>query len=467
MADILKVTGPAAGKNVTAPNKTAQDPAVPFDLSKMNPISKPSPGSGIMGHHGTIQNETGAATLMDLIKDPDVTVGYLKNIYMLEEIIGLLPVNNNTVTEEIQQLFQALLIKPDQIVEELLRQEYSSTLFKGELFEFLRNMLSENPGMRREIAALLKAMNGMVAKQDVMESAANSLSFLSEQMKGSSLLAARLEDYAAQLRKPENMEYFQRLKQDIMNILKEVEGSILYTPQSAKVVPLIIYNLSRFQDNPTYLNEALLNVLIHVNGRESKEGLKSLVMDYIRSFEDGARSENHSRIMNILAEIIGKQDQETELNSLNGDKIEKIITSLLSSPCSFTPLLHYVIPVDFEGLNIFSELWIDPNDTQESQQKKGKEPEKCIHMLITFDIGGIGQFEAEFWAGKTEMRFNLLCPSQHVNSFRVLTKEFRKIVEEHGYRVLEIKVDKMERVRSLMDVFKGLPYRRTGVDVKI
>ena len=31
----------------------------------------------------------------------------------------------------------------------------------------------------------------------------------------------------------------------------------------------------------------------------------------------------------------------------------------------------------------------------------------------------------------------------------------------------EVEVQRMDHVRSLMDVFKNLPYRRTGVDVKI
>lgn len=31
----------------------------------------------------------------------------------------------------------------------------------------------------------------------------------------------------------------------------------------------------------------------------------------------------------------------------------------------------------------------------------------------------------------------------------------------------DAKVEKLEHIRSLMDVFKTLPYRRTGVDVKI
>ena len=96
---------------------------------------------------------------MNLLKDPAVTVNYLKNIYMLEEIINLLPVNNNTVTQEIRQLFDALLIDPDHIVDELVDQEYASTLFKGELFDLLRGILEKTPDLRMETAELLKAVN--------------------------------------------------------------------------------------------------------------------------------------------------------------------------------------------------------------------------------------------------------------------------------------------------------------------
>lgn len=114
--------------------------------------------------------------------------------------------------------------------------------------------------------------------------------------------------------------------------LKELEQSVLYSPQTARVLPNILYNMSRYQDNEAYLQEALLNLLIHVNSREDKGRLREMVRDYIESFRGPERQENRSRIMDTLAEIITKQDRETPMNSLNGDKIEKIITSLLSSP---------------------------------------------------------------------------------------------------------------------------------------
>ena len=104
MADILRVTSPVINKNIIQPDKALKDPSVPFDMQEIRHITKNPSGSGLLGHHNVLEGEAGAATLMNLLKDPAVTVNYLKNIYMLEEIINLLPVNNNTVTQEIRQL---------------------------------------------------------------------------------------------------------------------------------------------------------------------------------------------------------------------------------------------------------------------------------------------------------------------------------------------------------------------------
>lgn len=467
MADILKVTSPVISKNVVESNKPVTDPSIPFDLQEINHIVKNPNSSGLLGQHNIFQKETGSAVLMNLLKDPDVTVNYLKNIYMLEEIISLLPVNNKTVTKEIRQLFQSLLIKPDQIVEELLKQEYASTLFKGPLFETLRQILADNPDMSKEIADLLKSINGTIARQDVMDSAANSMEYLRDQLAGSSRLSERIETILTALRAPDSAMQFQELKGEILTLLKDLEGSILYNPQIAKVVPIVIYNLSRFQDNESFFNEALLNVLIHINGRETKEELKQMIFDYMESFRSGEAVQNRSRIMDVLADIIGKQDQESDMTSLNGDKIEKIIVSLLSSPCNYTPLLHFVIPVDYQGLNAFAELWIDPNESGSKSYKGEKDGESHVHVLITFDISGIGQFEAEFMADGKELTFYLFCPGDYARVFSGLAPEFSNIIQEKGYHLSDMKVEKLDKNRSLMDVFKTLPYKRTGVDVKI
>ena len=42
-----------------------------------------------------------------------------------------------------------------------------------------------------------------------------------------------------------------------------------------------------------------------------------------------------------------------------------------------------------------------------------------------------------------------------------------KGVAQTGYRMEKLNLQPLERTRSLMEVFKSLPYKRTGVDVKI
>lgn len=472
MADILRVTSPVINKNAIQPDKAQRDPSVPFDMQEIRHVTKNQADGGLLGQHNVFQKEAGAATLMNLLKDPAVTVNYLKNIYMLEEIINLLPVNNTTMTQEIRQLFDALLIAPENIVDELVDQEYASTLFKGPMFDFLRKLLEQKPGLRPETADFLKAVNGRLSRQDALDSVANSLEYLSGQLAGSRTLSSVFEALAGKLRsmaRDGGEEDWETVKPEIRQALDELEGSVLYSPQTARVIPNILYNMSRYQDNENYLQEALLGLLVHMGSREEKERFKLLLEDYLDRFRTPEHARSRSRIMDTLAEIISKQDRETPMNSLNGEKIEKIITSLLSSPCNYTPLLHFVIPVDYQGMKAFSELWIDPRDRDRDRENGGQEQEaeNQVHVLITFDIPGIGQMEAEFKVADRQMRMYLYCPAAYVPVFQGLTPEFLQIMENNGYRGAEVEVEQLEHVRSLMEVFKSLPYRRTGVDVKI
>ena len=134
MADILRVTSPVINKNIIQPDKALKDPSVPFDMQEIRHITKNPSGSGLLGHHNVLEGEAGAATLMNLLKDPAVTVNYLKKyLYAGGNHQSASCEPTIPVTQEIRQLFDALLIDPDHIVDELVDQEYASTLFKGEL----------------------------------------------------------------------------------------------------------------------------------------------------------------------------------------------------------------------------------------------------------------------------------------------------------------------------------------------
>lgn len=464
MADILKITTPMVNKNSVQPNKQATDPTVPFNVSDVSKVIQPHSESEILSQNNGLLKQDAPAILMDMLKDPSITVGFLSNILLIEDIVKLLPINNSPVTQEIEHLFNSMLINSEQIAQELLRQEKSSTAFKGELFDFLRNLLiqKKSPTLEKSVITLLKSIHSYITKDDILDTLGNNLSFLANSFAPSKNLSQKFRNLSILFKQPDAKEHFPQLKNALMELLAEAEQSILLTPKVSKALPLVIYNLSRFNDNPDFIRNASSDLMLRLDTREQKQMLSQLLTKFISMYSSSGKKGSGSGIMDTIASII-KVDQDTGGQIITPDSTEKIIHSLLSSPCNFTPLLHYVVPVEFMGAKAFAEIWLDPDNGQES----GESAQSQNHMLMVFEIEGIGSFEAELFVVGKKLTLSILCPERYLNEFKVLTAKLPNIINANGYVADEVRVDSLQSPRSLMDVFKDLPYKRTGIDVKI
>lgn len=470
MADILKVSMPLVEKVPIQPNKPIADPAVPFQLSELTKVIQTDAQNPMQQQGNTLANKDDAPSiLMDMLKDPSVTVSFLKNMFMLEEIINLIPVHNTSLTQELEQLYTRLLISPEQIVQELERQESSATSFRGELFDQLRTLIKEmpTPEMKFAVINLLKSLNGSKSQETILNSVANNLEFVAKNVKVNHPLSEKLELLARALRTPNAPISFTGLKNEILAALKEVESSILFSPKLQKIVPLIIYNLSRFQDNPDYLKEAS-GALISVLSSDDKRELLSKLINREINLSKFAPVDQ-SKVMDVISKIIEKGVSDKQLASLVGDKFEKIIHSLLSSPCNYTPLLHFVLPVDTGDIKAFSEMWVDPfnEEEEDNKSKSGSKAQDSIHLLAVFDVENIGRIEAEIITSGKNLQLALYCPEIFVSAFSQIGSKIAPMVAASGYSLKEARVEKMARQRSLMEVFKNLPKKRTGIDVRV
>ena len=151
------------------------------------------------------------------------------------------------------------------------------------------------------------------------------------------------------------------------------------------------YNLTRYNSNDSFINDSARNLLRLLTNRQDKTHFVELFQGYIS--ETNVQESKNSKVMEALVKIINKQVDNSGSKMVNEEKINSIIESLLSSPCNFTPLLHFVIPVEYMDMRAFAEIWI--NTEEENSQNSG-EIKKNTHMLIVFDIESIGQFELEF-----------------------------------------------------------------------
>lgn len=471
MAEMLRITSPLTGKSQIPQNKPEASPSEAFILQDVNRVSSPqNKGETQQQQNNTTQQEGMPAILMNLLKDPDVTVHFLKNISLLQELVKLLPVHNKTVSQEMEHLFEQLLVQPGELGAELVKQEQGATAFRGELFDFLRGILAENPGveMKSAVATLLKAFNGETTRKDVLEAVGNSFEYLGEALAPSQKLAAKLYALSRAFHAPDAASRFGALKEQALELAKEVQGSILYSPRIEKILSILQYDLSRFSTGKTALEDAFSALAALLYGRSAGEAekLTALLQHALKNGRAGSEKET-SRVLDALSQIIEKQAQEKELSAVGADKLEKIIHSLLSSPCNYTPLLHYVIPLEQDGMKAFAEMWINQRGEEDERPSSGEEGQNVIHLLLAFDIQGLGRFETELYVRGKKLEIGIFCPPEYVKAFDGVSAGIAKGAAQVGYRVEKIDMQPLERSRSLMEVFKSLPYKRTGVDVKV
>ena len=344
-----------------------------------------------------------------------------------------------------------------------------------------------------------------------------------------------MQDLADALRQPNAGQTFPQLKQQVMEVLRQIQSSILLDPQIEKNVSLVIYNLSRYNDNPDFLPDALSLLLSQMDGEGAKTELVNNLQNYLdkvllgpsregnpqgetpgnlpparegmpqrensgnlppylvaaqnltrrlhQYFADshtaglftpagaGAFSareaEHESKVIDTLAKIITKQAGNPDVQLLSGDRVDKIIESLLASPSNFTPLLHYIVPVEANGTRAFAEIWVDPVAEDEEPKKRKGKPGDNTHMLVVFEVEGIGRFESELYVQNKRIALNLLCPPAYLDEFKAVAPGIRQAVAATGYSFESINIDRLVRTHSLMEVFTDLPYRRMGIDVKI
>ncbi len=473
MSDVLRVTTPIVNPNQAVANPQAPDPTSPFNLQDTSKVIKSHNQRELYEQNtGTLEGKHTPDILMDLIQDPTVTATYLKNLSTIEEIFKLVPAHNNPLDADIEKLFDSMLLRPESgdLADEMVRQEESATSFRGELFDFLREISARyegRPDVQYAISDFLKAINARIHREDILDSVGNNFEFLKNELSFNKSLAARLDELSQAFKSASAGDNgggsVERLKQSALELLGQVRNSLLLSEKAEKVIAITIYNLSRHNSNDEYVAETALKLRKYVD-----EDGKQKLADLTRSFLEGRASpeerggEVRSGVMRGLTKIIEQTAKNRE--GVGDERLDGMLNSLLSSPCNFTPLLHYIVPVDYYDTRAFAEIWINPEGGDNDAADNGEDE---THILMVVDVEGTGRFEAELYVHGDDINFSLYCPPGTQDKYKVIGSSLREALADSDYRFRDVNVLPLNRDRSLMQVFKSLPYKRVGIDVVV
>ncbi|MDR0222694.1 MAG: hypothetical protein LBI38_04050 [Oscillospiraceae bacterium] len=166
-----------------------------------------------------------------------------------------------------------------------------------------------------------------------------------------------------------------------------------------------------------------------------------------------------------LTAFIEKNINHAAIKSLNSFNASNLLQSLINAPGVFTPLSHYIIPLQIGDTKAFGELWVDNDERNAASQAEGGK--KNFHLFLTFEIESVGRFETDVYASGEDMSLALLYPDGFAGEIKTVKERINRIIADTGYLVREFKTGVLKEPHNLTQIFPRILERRAGIDVLV
>ncbi len=171
-----------------------------------------------------------------------------------------------------------------------------------------------------------------------------------------------------------------------------------------------------------------------------------------------------SSTLDNLTEFIQNNINNPALKSLDSFNAANLLQSLLNAPGVFTPLAHYILPLQVDNTRAFGELWVD-NDENNPNNTPGTQ--RNYHLFLTFDVESIGRFEVDMYALGEEVNLSLLYPPRFEKEIEPMKDRVTKIIRNSGYQARTFETAPLKKPHNLVEVFPKITDKRTSLNKRV
>ncbi len=171
-----------------------------------------------------------------------------------------------------------------------------------------------------------------------------------------------------------------------------------------------------------------------------------------------------SSSIRALTEFVSKNINHPALKSIDSFNASNLLQSMINAPGVFTPLAHYILPIQVEDTRAFGELWVDNDDDSGVSNAKGSS--KHYHLFLTFDVDAFGRFEVDVYANESTANVSLLHPVSFGKNIDQLINKVHRIAAGAGYSISNFETGILKAPHNLSQIFPKLNERRAGLNVQ-
>ena len=371
---------------------------------------------------------------------------------------------------ELAKVLEMLRLDPEQLLRFLNGQFRSGTRFGGALFALLRNTLAraDSEGMQLDILRFLKCYGDYSSTAHIERNLLQNLHGMADAMPGA--WSDKLRELAAQLARGmaagDREGNLQLLKNAVFPLMNQYVERTHDMGLARQLLTLMALDLARYENGS---QENLLQSFHQMNGytglKDKLSGIDDEALLMLLHNSEFVKSSQGNRFADSLAAAAAKA-----LRGEGGVEAQEIfrqiVAALLVNESVYMPLNHLMIPLEWDGRLLFSELWIDPDDEREEEQERGRGG-RTAKLLFKMDVQDLGLFDIVLTSRDKSISMKVFCPE----SVSVFAKQIRETLTEiltrNGLNAEDVEVRRMGRPLMLTEVFPKIFEGKNGINVKV
>lgn len=471
----IKTNNPIDNNNLNkTPHKTVQ--VAPIDVSDPSRVTKtPRQDSGNQSGQNQLNYNPDSVFekfIKSLENSPVLSEG-AKKLLLNKQFINSNIKSDSVLNSLFETFLKSIEMNETEILDFLKFQHGSYTKFHGDFFNSLRSLLKSNPNnsdFKIILRNFLKSYDCFVSVDETNKSINAALQNIKRNLpdilKGSfnELTDKLLNNYSAK-GTDVNLDI---LKNEILPFMGRYISKMNDFGPVRDYVSVLVHNMVRLENaSRDNFSENLDNLFefVRYNFSLDEDHMQKLKMSLIDTYETASSKKNNS--VDSFLKLIESGIKESQ-NLVNKGTMEDMAESLLFSQDVHIPLTHMFLPLSFNNMFMFSELWIGKNYEISDKDKKNKQLYvQTYKVFITFDIQNVGYFETTLVLKESNLSLDVFVPNCLAGSMENIKSDLNKILSKNNLTVSSLNVNEIIRKRRFNEVFSNLSERKSGVDVTI
>ncbi len=478
MPDLLGATNPVPGydkttinRNITVSPDNTQIQNVPDPSKVVRADGRTEQQDSNLQGDGGIRYDSNFQTFLQRLRDTPGLADSLARIFSGREGIVVSSGLSAGIAEEMARLLEMMRMDESQLLDFLQGQFKTGTRFGGALFALLRSAYARaaSDGVRTDILQFLKAYVDFDSTSHIEGNLLRDLQSMADAMPAS--WAEKLRELTAQLQngiaagnRQGNLQLLQRQIFPYMSSYVERTHD-MGTPRA--LLTMLALNVARYENGS---EEKLLEGFHQLSGYGTLKGQLGGIDDQsllllLKSRGGGAEASKAIEFSNQLAAAAARAFRG-EGSAEVQQAFQNLLAAMLLNESVYMPINHYLLPLEWDGRMLFSELWVDPN-AEEEHNRGGGGGKNTMRFLFKMDVQSLGLFDVILTAQGADVDVQIACPDAAVPFTKQIGDAVSQILTRNDLKPARVAVRRMDRPVTLTEVFPKIFEGKNSVNVKI